>query len=213
MSRELIIIALVQACMMMSVPSIACELPEVFQKRKEVWQHYLDVRQFGFAKDKPGLNSSLEHFSATCQLHIVVHPTPEKMQKYSTYFKWVRNGEEVLVTPGHTESVFRTFDDKLYMANFAMSPGCTVSAFDLSNGKTLWKTQDISGLRQGGASGYTNQVLMRLSRFNEVPDEIEGAVLIIMGHEEFGDYITVVDRETGLQLAHKIYSTGFGPSK
>jgi hypothetical protein len=181
----------------------AQEVPDQIARRVELWQQYLERRSFTFPRDERGLFTSLDHYSATCQLHIIISPKPD----YRISFKFVRDGREVLALPGHFEATFRTTDEKLYFANFSPLDvaGCTVSAYDLNSGSELWKTDDISHLKAGGASQYGNLVHLWLSRLNEVANEPEGAAIIVMGTETAGDYIAVLDRMTGVLLAHKKY--------
>lgn len=177
-------------------------------ERMRKWQEYLEDVKFWYPDPSPTIFSSIELFSADYQIQLTFDPRPKRDMKLS----FLRDGNVMLELEVHWTSVFRSFDDKLYFARFwSTSPGCTIEAYDLRNGKELWKTGDVSKLRQGGASAYGNQVFMRLSRRNEVADEPEGAALIITGREGFGDYISILDRQTGTELAHRIYSTGFGP--
>jgi len=194
-----------------SISSVDCAPADQPQlaARKNLWQEELEKRKYSFLKQDRGLISSLERYSASCQLQIIVSPLKgNPQQKYRMTLRFVREGKELLTLPGHTESIFLTADEKLYVANVRDS-GCGVSAYDLTNGKELWTVAEVSQLSPLGASAYSNQVQMRLSRLNEVANEPEGAVIVVKGNEGIGDYITVLDRNTGTLLAHKIYRKGF----
>lgn len=199
---------LIAVSLLISSAQYAHAIDQRLTVRKKLWQNELESRPFVFLKEERGLIKSLEHYSAHCQLNIVVDPLPEQeQQNYRMSLNFVREGKNVLTLRGDTEIHFRTIDEKLYIAD-AGAQGCIVSAYDLTDGKELWTTKDISGLKRGGASAYGNQIKMRLSRPNEVQDEAKEAAIVVTGSEGFGAYITVIDRETGIMLAHKIYSAG-----
>lgn len=178
---------------------------EQLAARKELWQEYLEQQPFVFQKEEPGVISSLPYSKANCELRIIVNLA----SKHQMQFQFVRDGKELASMPGHTESIFRTYDEKLYFANFfSDGPGCKVSAYDLADGKMLWSTSDLSHGRGGGFS-FLNLVNMYLSRVNQVDGELQAAAVIVNGIENTVHYTSVLDRETGALLAHKIHGTGF----
>jgi len=201
------ILTLVVLALVLVDLSIAQKVPEQPAVREKLWQEYLENRKFSFLRDEYcSMMSSVDNFSANCHLHIVLTPPPES----AISFKFIREGKELLTLPGNYESTFRTADEKLYFAHFSSKAAhCTVSSYDLTTGKELWKTDDISRVGGGGSSGYINKVLLRLSRKNEVPNEPKGATIILTGNQVTGHYIAILDRETGKRLAHKIYGKNF----
>jgi hypothetical protein len=173
---------------------------------KKKWQQYLDEHDFRFSKEPIGMIASINNFSAPCQLHIIYDPA--RQQRIT--FKLVRNGNEILALEGDLGTVFRTLNNNLYFAHFGSTqPGCTVVAYDLSTGNRLWKSVELSRLGSVGHSAYGNQVNMSLSSDGQVAGEGQGAAIIILGRESYGDYAAVLDRKTGVLLAHKIYRKGF----
>ena len=100
--------------------------------------------------------------------------------------------------------MFRTEKNVLYFAHFSTSSqGCTVTAHDLDSGKKLWETK-LSAIPLADHSAYSNMVTMGLSSLSGTEEKHEG-IVSITGHESYGDYIEILDRETGEVLAHKVY--------
>jgi hypothetical protein len=86
------------------------------------------------------------------------------------------------------------------------SCGCRVIAFDTTTGAKRWET-DLQAAGQIPHSAYSNQVTMRLA-----PDTPTGTPatnpsdwhsLMITGTEGAGNYVEVLDTESGAELAHR----------
>jgi hypothetical protein len=189
--------------------STAAEPPDPLATKKEKWQKQLEETKFQFAKDQAGLMYSLSQcIRGDYKIHMIYDPKTWWMMT----FKFERDGKELLTIEGHDRSVFRIDGNVLYFAHFPTSTsGCTVTAYDLSTGKKLWETRlDAVGCPSHFA--YMNQVTMDWSGLPELDKEGEGSIKIT-GRESFGDYIEILDRNTGKVLAHKIYRTGFAAPK
>jgi hypothetical protein len=106
---------------------------------------------------------------------------------------------ETLVLSAHEGTVFRASGNTLYFAAFqSCSAGCTVIAYDLNDGKTIWSTHLKSA-----------QCFMHFAYCNRVTLDLSSDAVTVTGSESYGDYVEVLDRRTGKSIAHRIYRQGF----
>jgi hypothetical protein len=112
---------------------------------------------------------------------------------------FLEGGDVVFTFKGHKHSVFKIYGDVLYYPIFHFSSsGCQVVAYDLKKGEEVWKTsaKGIGGVLH---SAYRNLITL------DVSDD----VVIIHGHESFGDYIEFLDRTSGQTIGHRTYNMKF----
>jgi hypothetical protein len=172
--------------------------------RKAAWQEVLEGEEFHFVQSDVGLVYLLSQFGGDCQVHMVYDPA----KSWAMTFKFVRRGKAAVTIEGHTESVFRAEGDLVWFAHFPRSTsGCAVSAHDLSTGQEIWRTK-LRAVGNPEHSKYENRVAIYLSRLTAVERGDEG-VVVIVGHESYGDYKEVLDQKTGALLAHKTYRKGY----
>lgn len=181
------------------------EEPRRLSVRGEAWQKVLERDSaFEFSEADASMLFALSQFGGKCQIHMVYDPSDSQ----HITFRFMRDGKELLSIKGHTKSVFRTENNVLYFAHFSTSSqGCVVTAHDLGTGKKLWETK-LKGIRPIDHSGYSNEVTMGLGNLTGTEEKDEG-VVSIMGREGFGDYVEIIDRETGKALAHKVHREGY----
>lgn len=97
-----------------------------------------------------------------------------------------KDGRDIVAWPAHVASVFVRGGDVLYYADFSpYSSGCSIVAYHLRHGET-WKTP-LWGIGPLGQSMYANRVNMKL----------DGNHLIVFGDESAGQYIELLDIQTG----------------
>jgi hypothetical protein len=105
------------------------------------------------------------------------------------------DGERYSFT-GDVGAVFFERDGVLYHTVYRSgSSGCTIVAFDLKKKQQLWKT-DLRGIGAVEHSKYSNVVRM---------DPHFAGMLVVYGHEAFGRYVEIIDRETGKTVGHKVF--------
>jgi hypothetical protein len=195
--RHLISLSIVIAA---SLTAVAAAEPDRLSIRGEAWQKVLERDSFQFSESDASLLFALSQFGGKCQINMVYDPA----KWWQITFKFVKDGKELFEIVGHTKSVFRTEKNVLYFANFSTSSqGCTVTAHDLATGKQLWVTK-LNAIPLAGHSAYSNEVTMGLSSLTGTEEKEEG-IVSITGRESYGDYIEILDRETGKILAHKVY--------
>jgi hypothetical protein len=168
--------------------------------RGEAWQKILERDAIQFSESDASVLFSLSQFGGNCQIHMIYDPA----RRSQITFKFVKDGKELLEIVGHKNSVFRTEKNVLYFAHFGTSSqGCTVTAHDLGSGNMLWETK-LNAIPLAPHSAYSNEVTMGLSDLTGTEENGEG-IVSIRGRESYGDYIEILDRETGKVLAHKVY--------
>jgi hypothetical protein len=199
--RPVVILSIAMAA---TLTALAAE-PDRLTVRGEAWQNVLERESsFEFSEADASMLFALSQFGGKCQIHMVYDPADWA----HIMFRFVRDGKELLAIKGHTISVFRTENNVLYFAHFSTSSqGCVVTAHDLGTGKKLWEST-LKGIRRISHSGYTNEVTMGLGNLTGTETKGEG-VISIRGHEGFGDYVEILDRETGKVLARKIYREAY----
>lgn len=173
---------------------------------RTAWSELLERRSFRFRPERANLVSSMVGYSGEGVIQLTYNPK----SKFGVDIKFIGNQSEPLLIAAHWDSVFIAIDNRLYFASFnGGATGCRLKAYDLLTGETLWESEELSGFDGVGHSAYRNQVTLRASQVNEIPGEIRGDSLVVTGHESYGDYVTIVDRESGKILASKIYRKGF----
>lgn len=152
---------------------------------------------FDFNESECSPLKCLQQFRAKCEVHMIFDAT--RRAQNNLKFKFVRAGKDLFVLGGHARSVFCGSTDTLYFAHFEPTDcGCTVVAYNLDTGKLLWKT-DLHAVGQVKHSAYRNEVLIGFC---------SGGIMVT-GRESYGDYVEVLDRNTGATIAHRIYRKGF----
>src|SRR5262249_15650702 len=150
--------------------------------REEVWQRYLEQQEFSFTKRYDELVGSFLRFSGSCQLTLV-NDTASK-PPLSIHLR--RDGKEILSLECDRQSSFATKDNMLFYAVFPRATtGCIVQAFDMTTGKKLWETEQLTGFPPFGHSAYGNRVTMNPDpgKPGDGPDW-ENALLVI-GREDY----------------------------
>lgn len=179
--------------------------PDNLSARRQAWQNSLDQQpRFQFYPRETGVIYSLSQFRGDCQIAMVYDPA----KSWQLTFHLQSAGKELATVIGSTGSVFVGKKDSFYFAQYSMaSCGCRVIAFDTTSGATLWQKQ-LEAAGEIQHSAYSNRVTMRLA-----PDSPTGAAtnpsewhsLIITGSEGAGNYVEVLDTETGAELAHRVF--------
>ncbi len=169
-------------------------------KRQEWWQAKLDGSPFVFWEHEADVWYSLAQYLSEPKIEIIA----DKKNNYGFTFEVIHDGKAIVKIHRGGVMVFRVADDTLYLAEWGRSgSGCVVAAYDMRTGKKRWKTS--MDAVQCGAGSYTatgNEVTMDLGD-NDDPNTI-----IITGHASYGDYVEVLDRNTGRVLAKKAYRLG-----
>ncbi len=161
---------------------------------------YLPAK-FQFEEEKANPLYSLSQCTGDFEIDMYFH----SKSTFGIIFKFIRNGSDLFIYPGHTGSVFCTNETGrvLFLAAFARSDsGCTLLAYDLETGKELWKTR-LQALEPTPHSAYRNEVNLRIG-----PGTVS-----VHGRETYGDYIEVLDQRTGRTLAHRVYRDERGKKK
>ena len=103
-------------------------------------------------------------------------------------------GKEVFKWDTHHEGVFAITNDVLIYSNHhPISTGCEILAVNLKNGKTLWNTP-LAGVGPISHSIYRNRINLVV---------LDGKITVY-GNESGGQYIEILDFETGAQVSHKL---------
>ena len=182
---------------------------DLLAAKKEAWQKVLERDKFRFDESNGGVLFSISQFRADCEVHMIFNPK----KWFKMTFKFVRDGKDILTLEGHTGSAFRTAGNVMYFAHVPLgTSGCTVTAHDMTTGKKLWETK-LGAVGNPPHSAYNNRVTMGLSHLFELDKKKGEGIVSITGRESYGDYVEILDRETGTVLAHKIYRQGFGEAK
>jgi hypothetical protein len=161
-------------------------------------------RSFAFSEDDASMLFSLSQFAGNCQVHMIYDPTDSA----HITFRFVRGEKKLIEVKGHTRSVFRAKGNVLYFAHFNTgSQGGVVTAHNLDSGTKLWETK-LKGIRGIGHSGYSNLLTIYVDSRRGIDEKGEASVYI-SGHEGFGDYVEILDADTGKMMAHKVYREGW----
>ena len=115
---------------------------------------------------------------------------------HGMYLSFLKGGKVVFSFKGHKHSVFKIHEDILYYPIFHYSSsGLKIVAYDLKNGKELWR-KSIMGIGRVKHSAYRNVITLN----------VNSDVVTILGHENYGDYIEFVDRKSGDTVGHRTYN-------
>jgi hypothetical protein len=187
-----------------SVIAIPTSAQDDLEQRREVLQANLNRamrNRFPFKDEEANVLYSLSQFQGKCQVHMITNPT----KRGTLTFKFVRDGIERVAVQGHSGSVFRADEHTLFFAQFSPADcGCVVAAYDLDNGREIWRTE-LQAVGQVPHAAYSNKVNMYYwHKAGREEEEIS-----ITGHESYGDYVEWLDRKTGKQLAHRVYRKGW----
>jgi hypothetical protein len=106
----------------------------------------------------------------------------------------LKDQKVVATIDGHEATVFAIQGSSLYYAIFSIGTGgAVIHCRDLTTGKLRW-IRELQGLPPKTHSMYSNLLNLRVT-----DQGVE-----IFGHESYGDYIEVLDAQSGKQLSHKI---------
>jgi hypothetical protein len=90
-------------------------------------------------------------------------------------------------------------DGTLYRVDYPLvSFGGKASAYSLSDGKLLWKTE-LKAIGPVRHFGYSNEIFIHL----------QGGSLEVVGHESAGDYVEMLDCKTGNMISNRVYKKDF----
>jgi hypothetical protein len=175
-----------------------CQLSTGKERSAEQWQKLIDKEEPVAYKPEAGsiLGSlvGLDHYG---NVDILVHMIYDPKLWYGRRLtiKFVRNDTDVLVLKGHLNSVWVNDLHALYFADFdPIQSGCAVVAYDLGTGKESWRTE-LQGIGLVDHSKYRNSVNLELA---------DGAVCV-RGYESFGNYVEILDANTGKMVAHRVF--------
>lgn len=120
-----------------------------------------------------------------------------KKEKHGGYFITFLDGErEVFTIHGHHRTVFATCDNRLYYGEFGTSSsGAEIVAVDLETGKQLWKSS-VLGIGPVTHFAYTNALTLRA----------HSKGVMVYGNEALGQYFEVKDPDTGVTIAHRLFT-------
>ncbi len=169
-----------------------------FARRTSKCQENVDNMSFEFDKSNP-VYKSIDEYRGKCQLHLILDPV-----KRTSEVRFTSDGKTILTIPGFGTSFRTDEDDHLYVA-VPGGEGGIVSAYDLRDGKKLWESK-LKAISVLSHSAYRSEVTMSNSSVTG-PAGAVAYVLTIHGHETFGDYIEILDCETGKLLAHRQFDS------
>jgi hypothetical protein len=161
-------------------------------KRDEAfYQKVLDHQAWEFSNYETGIFYSMSQTGFAYQIELI--RAPGKFNELTIRF--VKDGKTICSWLGHEHSVFAERHDILVYALFSeASQGCTLIAVNLKNGEELWRT-DLKAIPLKAHSGYSNAMNLHA----------EEGIVTAWGHESFGNYVEIVDINTGKLLAHREY--------
>ncbi len=156
------------------------------------YQKIADATAWSWAAERASVSDSFLKFPNTYQVELV-----RKKNKYGEItIRLTEDGKELVAWEGHYRSVFSLSGDVLVYADFYPSrSGCSVVAFDLKNKKQLWKT-DLKGLGPIDHFRYSNSVNLEV---------INNDAIRVFGNESAGQYLEIVDLNTGKTVGHRTY--------
>ncbi len=156
------------------------------------WQKILDREEWSWAEHESDFFYSVTQSGYAYQKELIIAPTSFR----DFTIRFVKDGKVICSWEGHTHSVFVQKDNVLvYALYYTSQQGCTLVAVNLDTGAELWRTQ-LQAIKKGGHSGYSNLIAMNLA----------DGVVVVRGHESFGNYNEIVDLKTGKTLAHRAYA-------
>jgi hypothetical protein len=111
-------------------------------------------------------------------------------------------GKEIHSFEAHAGTVFTAHGGTIYMAEYHVrSTGCSVTAYNLKEGKQLWKTRLESRYRRPYSAFH-----------NAVTIEDNGEAILVRGNEGLFRYVEYLDMKTGKTLAKREYPVEGGPN-
>lgn len=132
---------------------------------------------------------------------------PDCLARHTANYKFEKQvgGSAISVTAGgkavfahtpHGEPSFFEENGVFYYADYnTLSYGCKLLAYDLQGGRELWRTE-LKAIGPVNHSKYRNQVWI---------EPLDEATVIVFGNEAAGQYVEIVDRNTGKTVGHKVY--------
>jgi hypothetical protein len=158
----------------------------------EDYQKIADATPWNWSAERASVTDSFLRFPMDYQVELI-----RPKNKFSEITIRVLDGDkELVVWKGHERSVFTSSGDVLVHADFHPSrTGCALVAFDLKNGKQLWRT-DLKGLGPIPHSRYSNSVNL---------DILDKDAVRVFGKESAGQYLEIVDLKTGKTVGHRTY--------
>ena len=156
------------------------------------YQKIADATPWSWSAERASITDSFLKFPNTYQVELI-----RKKNKYGEItIRLLDDGKELIAWDGHYRSVFFLNGDVLVYAAFhPSSTGCAVVAYDLKNGKQLWKTA-LTGLGPIRHFRYSNSVNL---------DIINNDAVRVFGSESAGQYLEIVDLKTGNTVGHRKY--------
>lgn len=123
---------------------------------------------------------------------------------------------------GHTSNLYELMPyesflcegDTLYITEYHnIAPGCEVVAYQLEEGRELWRTS-MHHKQPLGASGYFTNVQISFGGDMWARKGLESDRLVfVVGSESFCEYAEVLDADTGNSLALWHYRVGFSANR
>lgn len=111
---------------------------ETFEKRKDAWNYQLRGTRFLYPNGSEGLLASLKKYKSDVPLHLIYSAKKPEKIKLEVH----RDGRAILCIPIHLQTSFASEQERLVVAEYGPNtPGCTVVAYDLSDGEQLWMTK------------------------------------------------------------------------
>jgi hypothetical protein len=140
---------------------------------------------------KAGAAYSLRQHDGPYRVEVLPKPGP----RGEVVIRFVEDGRQVYALEAHTATVFVVKGPVLYHADFhPRATGCALVAYDLRQGKQLWRTT-LHGMGQIAHSKYYNAVTL----------DLDGDALCVRGKESAGNYVEYVHRKTGRTVGHKVF--------
>ncbi len=156
------------------------------------YQKIADATAWSWSAERASVGDSFLRFSKDYQVELI-----RKKNRFGDItIRVVDDGMELVAWEGHYRSVFTSSGNVLVYAAFLPSrTGCAVVAYDLKNGKQLWKT-NLKGLGSIDHFEYSNAVNL---------DIINTDAVRVFGNESAGQYLEIVDLKTGKTVGHRTY--------
>jgi hypothetical protein len=203
---------LVMVCLLCCPSAISADDGD-FKARGDAWSKWLLGHGFHFGREMANRGysiSTLRELKSPNELHFALKPDPDGHGTPDQFLLIIRDGKTVAEIKTHWGCTFEVFEDVLYFVqNHDDDAGCTIVAYSMLDGSVAW-TNDKLGMHPAGHSGYGNLTYIGISNGHEVPGEQDGDSIILRGRESYGDYMTVLDRQTGQVVANHVFREGFG---